>query len=171
MSQTLDRSQLEDIYRQCGYQVERRCRSILRNEDAARDAAQEVFIRLMTRGHEFRGEAGWMTWLYRVATNICLNKLRNADTRRRLLDQHGEVLEPGDPHPRAADVARRRQLILKIMDGFDDTTVEIALYHFVDELNQSEIGALVGMSRVSVNKRLQKFKARAAEMVREMEAA
>lgn len=169
MSRPLSRTELEEIYRRCGYQVERRCMSILRDAEAARDAAHEVFIKLMTRGHEFRGQSEWMTWLYRVATNLCLNRLRDAGNRRRLLELHGEAVVPS-PGPSPESV-KHRDALVKVMEAFDETTVEIAMYYFVDEMSQGEIARVVGLSRVTVNKRLQSFRARAAELLADMEAA
>jgi RNA polymerase sigma-70 factor (ECF subfamily) len=46
----------------------------------ALDIAQEIFLKLLSSIHEFRGEAGFETWLYRVVVNCCLDHRRR--TRR-----------------------------------------------------------------------------------------
>lgn len=169
MAQLLDRGTVETIYRRYGAQVERCCRRILRDSDEASDAAQEVFLRLFTQGAAFRAEAEWMTWLYRVSTNLCLNRLRDDTKHRHLLEHHGDPVRPNaafDP-----SVLEDRQMLQVLLDGMDHKTQEIALYYYIHELSQQEIGELVGMSRVSVNKRLRKFEKHAQTLLDESRAA
>jgi RNA polymerase sigma-70 factor (ECF subfamily) len=163
----LDRSLVDALYRQYGFQVERRCRRILGDSDEASDAAQEVFVRLLTKGADFRGAAEWMTWLYRVATNVCLNRLRDQKTRAALLARNADEVAPSSPSPPpdAAGTIDRRFLVT-LLEELDETTQEIVLYHLVDEMSQGEIAALVGLSRVTVNKRLMRFRAHAEERAR-----
>jgi RNA polymerase sigma-70 factor, ECF subfamily len=44
----------------------------------ALDIAQEIFLKLLSTIHEFRGDAGFETWLYRVVVNCCLDHRRRA---------------------------------------------------------------------------------------------
>jgi RNA polymerase sigma-70 factor (ECF subfamily) len=160
----LDRTTVEDIYRRYGFQVERRCRRILGDTDEAADAAQEVFVKVLTRGAQFRGAAEWMTWLYRVATNVCLNRLRDRRTRAALLSQNADEVAPASA-PRPDERAELRFLV-ELLAEIDETTREIIGYHIIDEMPQGEIAALVGLSRVTVNKRLMKFRAQCEEWSR-----
>src|SRR5262245_28942323 len=59
--------------------VMRRCRAILRDENEAQDATQDVFVALLRAEERLQDEAP-AALLLRVATNVCLNRLR---TRRR----------------------------------------------------------------------------------------
>ena len=52
------------------------CLGILGNADDARDCAQETFVRVHRKAHEFRGQAAVSTWLYRIAVNVCVALLR-----------------------------------------------------------------------------------------------
>lgn len=56
-------------------------RSMLGDEEAAKDAAQEAFIRAFRSLDRFQGSASFFTWLYRIATNVCLNSIRGQSTR------------------------------------------------------------------------------------------
>ena len=55
---------------------------MLGNRTDAEDVAQEVFLRVHRAIGSFRGEAKLSTWLYGIASNLCLNRLASADHRR-----------------------------------------------------------------------------------------
>src|SRR5262245_47718281 len=63
-----------------GPMVLRRCRQLLRNEDEALDACQDVFLRVLERQARLNARYP-SSLLYRIATNVCLNRIR--DRRRK----------------------------------------------------------------------------------------
>lgn len=63
---------------------------IMRNEEDAEDVLQESFIIMLNKLHTFSGRSSFYTWLYRVATNVALGKLRE----RKHLDKHVSIDEP-----------------------------------------------------------------------------
>ena len=53
------------------------CVRVLRRHDAAEDATQETFLRLWKKAPSWKGEGAKLeTWLYRVAMNLCIDRLR-----------------------------------------------------------------------------------------------
>lgn len=66
----------EFLYRDyCGL-VQRLCLRMLRDPTEAEDATQDVFVRVLTKIHTFRGESAFSSWLYRLTTNIVLMRFR-----------------------------------------------------------------------------------------------
>jgi RNA polymerase sigma-70 factor (ECF subfamily) len=55
----------------------------LGSHDDAQDAAQEAFVRVHRSLGSFRGESGFGTWLYRIVTNLSMNRLRQKKSRAR----------------------------------------------------------------------------------------
>ena len=79
----------------------------------ARDASQEVWIRVWRNIKGFRGESAFSTWLYRIAVNTCLN-IRQRESRREGREVGGETSylpEPpvGDADPEAAALSAERR--------------------------------------------------------------
>lgn len=151
---------LQRLYQGHAYALFRRCRELLRNEEEARDAMQESFLKILEDPGRFRGQSSPATFLFGVATNVCLNRLRSRAARgatweaavmRSLEDGRGD--ETG--------AAEARQLAAAILGEADEETARIALHHFVDGLSQGEIAGLVGRSRVTVNQKLQRFREQA----------
>ena len=48
----------------------------------AKDLAQEVFLRVWQAAKSYEPKAKFTTWIYRIATNLCLNELKSARRRR-----------------------------------------------------------------------------------------
>ncbi len=55
------------------------------NRDDAEDLAQEVFVRAFTSMKSFRRESNVKTWLYRIATNLCIDRYRRANIEKQLI--------------------------------------------------------------------------------------
>ncbi|MEU5727020.1 RNA polymerase subunit sigma-70 [Micromonospora sp. NPDC047738] len=72
------------------------CYRMLANYEDAQDMTQETFLRAWNKRESFKGHAALRTWLYRIATNACLDFLRKRDDRTpvpsELPDPDSEVL-------------------------------------------------------------------------------
>ncbi len=143
---------LADLYARHAGAVLARCRYLLREEEAARDACQEVFARALRALPEFQGTSSPTTWLLRIATHHCLNELRAAraawrdEIRRTAAGQSAPGVE-----------ADRRELLRALLGAARPEEQETAVLYFVDEMTQAEIAEATGRSRPTVRKRLRGF--------------
>lgn len=85
------------VYERYGPLVLRRIQRFFQGPDAE-EVFQEVFLLVIEKLDSFRAESSPATWLYRLTTNHCLNRLRLGGRRRELVDLHGEdLLQPARP--------------------------------------------------------------------------
>ena len=76
---------IEELYKKYGPMVLRRCRYLLKNEEKALDAMQDVFVNLISNCEKI--ENTYMSsLLYRIATNVCLNIIRDEKKRPETAD-------------------------------------------------------------------------------------
>ena len=136
-----------EIYQRYGAIVFRRARRLLGDEQAAKDACQEVFLRLFRSLPEFE-RASPMTWLYTVTTNHCLNLIRDEQRHRKLLAANAATIPNAAVTPSLATLLR----------GFPEELQAIAVYYFVDEMSQAEIANVLGISQRTVSNRLVAFR-------------
>lgn len=151
-----DRQILRELYELYAARVFQRCRYLLQNEDDARDAMHDVFIKVYKNMDTFRGQASRLTWINRIATNHCLNVLRS---RRASWRQSLEQLQAATEQVRdqAALSFERHQLVRSILSKCPKKLEEPAIFYFVDDMTQEEIAALLGISLPTLRKRLRGF--------------
>ena len=154
------RIDLEAYYNKYCPMVFRRCRQLLRNEDDAMDAVQDVFINLIKHSNRLTGDYP-SSLLYTIATNISLNRLRAKKYRAEgqtveyteekeavFLDNSYEKIDAG-------------LLIEDILKTEEEITRTICFMHYADGITLEEIGKTVDLSISGVRKRLLSFKKRA----------
>lgn len=156
----MDPEHVRHLYLRYGAMIVSRARALLRNEHAAQDALQEVFIRALRAGSGFRAQASPVTWLYRVATNYCLNCLRDERRRAALWSAFG----PAEAPVHTGDASARIQLE-QILTRVRPELQEIAIYALHDELSHDEIAELVGVSRRTIGNRLAEFRTEVAAVL------
>lgn len=77
-----DSAAFEELVRTYDQSVLRLALSMLRSPEDARDVYQETFLRVYRNLDQFRFDCSFHTWLYRIATNLCLDQLRKRKVRK-----------------------------------------------------------------------------------------
>jgi RNA polymerase sigma factor (sigma-70 family) len=151
------RQEIAEIYVRYGPTVGRRCRYLLRDPEAARDATQEVFVKVIRSIDTFRGSASPLAWVLSITTNHCLNTIasRDAAWRRRYIAQETLVREVAEESS-GEDLIRAEQ-VRRLLGKLDEETQRVAIHYYVDEMTQEEIGEVLGRSLPTIRKRLAKF--------------
>lgn len=151
---------IEQYYRQYGPMVLRRCRSLLKNEEAAVDAMQDTFVKLVRYKSSLEDRAP-SSLLYTMATNVCLNRIRSMGRRRE--DADSERLDYIACMPEAASGrAVAVNLLNKLFARERPSTRTIAVLHYLDGMTLEEVASAVGLSVSGVRKRLRPLRGRLA---------
>jgi RNA polymerase sigma-70 factor (ECF subfamily) len=128
---------------------------LLGDDQAARDAMHDVFVQVLSRQEQLNDQAP-SSLLFRIATNVCLNRIRSR--KRRPEDADTDVLvqiaENTDPAARSA----ARAALDKLFRNEPDDTALIAVLHLHDKMTLQEVADEVGMSVSGVRKRLEKLR-------------
>jgi RNA polymerase sigma-70 factor (ECF subfamily) len=128
---------------------------VLGSEEDAAEVCQEVFIKAYMHIHEFRGDARFSTWLYRIAINCCHNHLRRRQRQRKLQVQVPDV--EGAAAPDAEAVIHQAQLVdrihraLQALPEDQRLVVELRVMH---ELSVEEVARIMGIPEGTVKSRL-----------------
>jgi RNA polymerase sigma-70 factor (ECF subfamily) len=156
---------LEELYARHSRSVYRRARMLLRDDEAARDLTQEVFMRLMRAPGKVPAQPTVTAWLHCVTTNLCLNQLRDRTRHNVLLatTYRSEGVVASQPETRIT--------VMEILARIPEDLQEVAVYFFLDELTYDEIAELLGVSRRTVGKLLSDFRERVGRLFPDLRAA
>ncbi len=152
---------IESYYQQYGPMVFRRCRKLLGDEENAQDAMQDTFVQLIRHGKRLKHDAP-SSLLYRMATNVCLNKIRSSG--RHPEDLNDDLLHriAGIEAPESRITARN--LLDRLFLKERPSTQMIAVLHLLDRMTLDEDAHEVGMSVSGVRKRLRPLRSKLHEL-------
>ena len=146
------------LYRRYGPFIYARCVRLLDDRAAAEDATQETFMRVHRHLQKAPDPNEALAWIYRIATNYCLNEIRNRKLRPQAasggsdglddLEHTGESLET---------VLANRDAVALLVRRSSEKLRAPAWLHYVDGFNQGEVARVLGISRRSVVNRLSEF--------------
>lgn len=125
------------------------------------EAMQDVFVEVVRRGDRLEVDAP-SSFLYRTATNVCLNRIRSR--KRKPSDADTDVVERIAMAPEAEDRTLMGLLLSRIFANEQVSTREMAIMHLVDGLTLEEVAHETGLSVSGVRKRLRVLKAHVAEL-------
>ena len=136
--------------------------------EEATDLTQETFLNAFKHYDRFRGDAKVFTWLYTIATNLCINRMRQRERQRGLriesLDQPRDLDEEDGLTREVADFTNApqvvleekelRQRILAAVDSLPPDYKEVVLLREFHDMSYNEIVVATGLSLENVKTRL-----------------
>lgn len=155
MPDGLSPAELAAVYAQYAHLMRRRARILLRSEALADDALQEAFVKLLRYGADFRRAEAPLRWLYRVVDRACFDQLARVKSRAETDEMPPELgVAPG------ALRVDERDVVMRFLGHLGEEDRTIAVLAFVDGLSQGEIAEETGVSRQTVNKKVQAIRQR-----------
>lgn len=143
------------------------CYKMLGSIEEAKDASQEVLISLISKLSGFRGTSSFTTWLYRLTTNSCIDRLRRKSPD--LMDPHiidGESLlwQQDGPQPEASAIANctRGEITLAFKSLPVDFRTAVILRD-IEGLSHKEIAEIQGTNEGTVKSRISRGRRLLAE--------
>ncbi|GAB4364455.1 MAG: sigma-70 family RNA polymerase sigma factor [Deltaproteobacteria bacterium] len=155
------------------------CARMLSDREEALDAAQEVFLSAWRNLDRFRGEAALSTWLLRIATNQCLNRIRRRSSRERKETRFPESDDPRDspfqPPGREEDRPDRRaetrqigEILEEALGRLDEDTRLLVLLSDVEGFTYEEIADAADLPLGTVKSRLHRARTALRKMLAPM---
>lgn len=132
------------------------------NREEAEDLSQEVFIRAYRQLSQFRGEAAFSSWLYRIAWNLSMDRL---DKRRKeawveldgLTETHTLNSVTTEPY-HTMDTAERKRALTQEIEKLDAPDRLLIDLYYRDEKTVKEIAWILGIGESNVKIRLHRIR-------------
>ena len=122
-------------------------RTILRDAEDARDAAQECLVKLWQHRDHVEPGPGCRNWLLRSVHNLCIDRIRRRGVRREV--DHDDAPEPVDVRPgpdRLAASSRTAEVLERALLSLHERDRALVLLREVEGLPYDEIAGILGMN-------------------------
>jgi RNA polymerase sigma-70 factor (ECF subfamily) len=156
-----DRDALDRLIEEYQYRLYRYLLYLTRNKAAAEDCFQETWIRVLERGHQYNGRSRFQTWLFAIARNLVIDRVRR---RKKIvsLDALFDWNAGDEPEPAADAVSQLEQLerregeerLSVHLDRLSAVHREALLLRFQEELSLEEIASVVEAPLSTVKSRI-----------------
>lgn len=151
--------QIRSLYERYASLVHSRCRMLLKSEDEALDATQEVFMKLIDALPKIEKKESIYSWLLSTSTNYCFSLLRKK--------KHIEFNEECHTEEKKSLPQEKWMLLKEIsrhfLGSFDSKIREVVIYTYFDGYKQDEIAKITGMGESTIRRHLTRFKRKCAE--------
>lgn len=163
----------ERAFRMYRRRVYAKCLHMVGNQAEAEDLTQEVFLQVFRKRDSFRGESAFATWLYRVAVNVVLMRLRKKSLITSSLEEGIELKEgifslhqilgaPDRELTTAIDRLNLERAVAQIPAGYR----LVFLLHYVEGYGHREIARILGSSIGTSKSQLYKARVRLRQLLR-----
>src|SRR6266699_1921836 len=151
-----DFSPASEIYDRYSSRIYNFAYRFLRNSEAAEDATQEVFVKMLKHANQFHGDAKLSTWLFSITANWCRDYLRKADNKAKESDDVLVTLPAsGENSPdRNLEQKENEQRIRKALAALPPEQREAILLSRYQGLSYAEIAQISGCSEGAVKTRV-----------------
>ena len=150
------------------------CYRMLNNAAEAEDIAQDVFVKAFIAIESFRGDSAIGTWLYRIAVNLCKNRLKYLGRRKynstaeisgvpeRAYSETGTARTVSEPTARpdqALEGTRAETRVQRALASLDDAFRELLVLRDIQGLTYAEVVHITGLAEGTVKSRLHRARA------------
>ena len=157
--QKRDETAFEELLRQYEKKVYTLCFRMCGNSEDAEEAAQDTFLALWRGIDRFRQESSLSTWIYRLASNACIDLLRRRKKQGSSLSLDDEelFLDAVDPAPRPQDAVEHREAQKLLQEGLSALPEEyrkVLILREIEGLSYTEIAESASLELGTVKSRI-----------------
>jgi RNA polymerase sigma-70 factor (ECF subfamily) len=151
-------SEFADLYAEHSRAIFYLALRFLSDPQKAEDATHDVFLKAFRKMDQFRGEASWRTWLYRIAINHCRNLQQSWNERHMFSNADEAIWEnavaQADSPLRVLETKELGERIQKALDALPAEYRLLLLLIADEQLSYEEVGALTEQSADAVRGKL-----------------
>ncbi len=131
------------------------------DRDSAEDIAQEVFLRVFKAAKTYKPQAKFRTWLFTIATNLCLNEIRGSKSSPKFVDlsdlhEYPAVVSAAFSPQQAAENVEREMAVRKAIGNLPENQRIAILLRQYHEFSYAEIGKIMGLTVPAVESLIQR---------------
>lgn len=158
------------LYRRYAGKVFAKCISMLADEGQARDATQDIFIKILLNLAKFTEQSSFSTWVYSITYNYCIDMIRKKKKMPLLFTEDiGKISKESDPEiPDSVLLEMKQERLEKVIEQLPPGDKAILMMKYIDDLQIREIGEVLGKTESAIKMQIMRAKQRAQAIYEEL---
>ena len=147
------------LYKRYSGKIFGKCLSLLKNEDEAEDATQDVMMKILLNMSKFSGRSRFSTWIYSITYNYCIDFLRRKKKDLAIyVEDFNDNIDLEDNVEDAFLLQMNVDRLKVIMEEIPSTDKTILLMKYQDEMSIKEISEILKKSESAVKMKIKRAK-------------
>ncbi len=147
------------LYDRYTNKVYAKCMSMLRDQELAEDATQEIFVKILLSLSKFSGKSKFSTWLYSITYNYCIDQIRKEKKENVVQVNDFSRIDMIDEHVYDSEIKETNVFRLKeVMDKLNAEDKIILLMKYQDELSIKDICNILDKTESAVKMKILRAK-------------
>jgi len=156
------------LYGRYSDKVYSKCLSLLKNEAAAQDAAQDVFLKIFLNLAKFNKKSRFSTWVYSITYNYCIDYLRRKKKEKTILTDDDEGQDPIEEDFDEKEILEMEiERLAFILDKIPEQDKMVLLMKYREDLSIKDISKAFGKSESAIKMKLKRAKNKVRKLYNE----
>ena len=157
------------VYEQYAGLVYKKCLSMLREESAAEDITQEIFMKIFLKYSKFRMESKFSTWIFSITYNSCIDHIRkNKNRKNGPLEELYQLPTSEEEVPEQKIIETEMVQLQQVLGQLPRKDEEILMLKYQENYSIKEIALALKLSESAVKMRVKRAKTKARQLRMEM---
>jgi RNA polymerase sigma-70 factor (ECF subfamily) len=150
--------EFEEIYKTFSPKIFRLCMGYVNDKDWAKDLTQETFIQVWQKLDTFRNESAIGTWIFRIASNICLRQMERSSKMTSIVISSGVEKFPFQMEDKKEEhLTEQIELLYKCIATLEESE-RLIISLVLEDLPQKEIAGITGISEGNLRVKIHRIK-------------
>lgn len=166
---TQQQSYFSLLYRRYAGKVFGKCLTILKDEDIARDAMQDIFMKILLNMAGFNEKSQFSTWVYSITYNYCIDIVRKQKKEKTLfsedIERAPDVAEDEIPDEYLLEMDGKQ--LREVLNELSAADSAILLMKYQDDMSIKEIADLLGKTESAIKMKIKRAKHKAQDLFKQ----
>lgn len=159
-----------ELYRRYAGKVYAKCISMLNDEGMARDATQEIFIKVLLNLSRFNAQSTFSTWIYAITYNLCIDLIRRKKKLNVIFSEDiGKLSKAVDVEvPDSVLLEIKQEQLREVMKAMPPGDKAILMMKYMDDLSIRDIADVLGKSESAIKMQIMRAKQKAQQIHKQL---
>lgn len=165
-----DQAYFTILYQRYARKVFGKCYSMLMDDGLARDATQDIFIKILMNLTKFNEQSSFSTWIYSITYNFCIDLIRKKKKMQMIYTEDVSKIKNDidDDIPNSVILEMRQDRLSKVLDAIPPGDKAILLMKYIDDMPIKDIAEILDKTESAIKMQIMRAKIKAQSLHDEM---